>query len=230
VNFSRRDILPELIDLGPDHYTPGEYRDSMVKLGRVGRWLGGDRAGIAAFRSLSPPPDSIIDVGCGGGWFTRRLAVKYPGAMVVGEDVSAEAINLARDRHRHPNLSFRVSGHRAFEAEEDSVDVVTATLVCHHLEDAELIAFLRNTCRAARRAVILNDLHRHPLAHASFSVLAPLLFRNRLICHDGPLSVRKGFSRGDWHRLIAAAGIEPGRYSITWRWAFRWVVLIETDG
>ena len=99
-----------------------------------------------------------------------------------------------------------------------------ATLVCHHMQDATLIDFLKKACSIAKRKVILNDLHRHPLALWGFQALAPLFFRNRLIQHDGPLSVRRAFTREDWKRYLTAAGISPDRYTIRWQWAFRWIV------
>jgi len=221
-------MLPELIDRGPDHYSPAEYRDCLAKLGRVGRWLGGDRAGLAAFRSLPAAPASILDIGCGGGGFTRRLAERFPDARVVGEDLNAAAIEFARERHGRSNLDFRAAESPAADWGRDSFDVVTATLVCHHLDDGDVADFLRRACRAARYAVVLNDLHRHRLAHVSFSWIAPIFFRNRLICHDGPLSVRKGFTRNEWARYLETAGIPARRCHVYWRWAFRWIVVVDT--
>lgn len=113
MNFAYRETLPELIDLGPNHYTAEEYRDCMYKLGWVGRWLGRDRAGLSAFRALPIPPDSILDVGCGGGWFTRKLAESFPNARVTGQDFSEETVTAANEFHTRrplPNLAFKTSG------------------------------------------------------------------------------------------------------------------------
>ncbi|HZP02847.1 MAG TPA: methyltransferase domain-containing protein [Terriglobia bacterium] len=56
------------------------------------------------------PDDCILDVGCGTGWLTRRLAAMVPQGQVVGIDVSDEMIRRAQSTsERIPNLRFQVS-------------------------------------------------------------------------------------------------------------------------
>lgn len=217
--FGERSYEKELIDLGS--YSSQEYEDCIVKLDQIGRFLGGNSATLSAFDKLSTTPQSILDVGCGGGHFTKCLAEKYPNADVVGIDISEDAINLAK-KQTLANLKFIVT-----DMPTQSFDVVTSTLVCHHLTDDELIHFFQKSYKIARQAVIMNDLHRHFLAYGSFAIIAPLFFRNRLIMHDGLLSIRRAFIRQDWLRLLTLAGIPLEKCSITWHWAFRWVLRIE---
>ena len=40
--------------------------------------------------------DNVLDVGCGSGWLSRRLAKRVPDGRVVGMDVSDEMIRIAR--------------------------------------------------------------------------------------------------------------------------------------
>jgi SAM-dependent methyltransferase len=42
------------------------------------------------------PTDSVLDVGCGGGWLSRRLAKLVPDGRVIGMDISDEMIQRAR--------------------------------------------------------------------------------------------------------------------------------------
>ena len=42
------------------------------------------------------PADNVLDVGCGAGWLSRRLAKLVPHGRVVGMDVSDEMIRRAR--------------------------------------------------------------------------------------------------------------------------------------
>jgi SAM-dependent methyltransferase len=42
------------------------------------------------------PTDSVLDVGCGAGWLSRRLAKMVPEGRVVGMDISDEMIRHAR--------------------------------------------------------------------------------------------------------------------------------------
>jgi len=48
------------------------------------------RMGDAMLASLAEDfrPDSILDLGCGTGWFTRKLAERFPGAALTGADLS----------------------------------------------------------------------------------------------------------------------------------------------
>lgn len=228
-----RIYTPELIDLGPSHYTLPEYEDCLRQLGRIGKIMGGDRATFDAIDRLPSAPSSILDVGCGGGAFTIRLAKRYPKAKVVGVDISAEAIAYANKQLKNqphlPNLLFQLADKPSLDYSPKQFDVVTATLVCHHLNDTELVAFLKEAVRVAGQAVIMNDLHRHPLASGSFAMIAPILFPNRLIWHDGLLSIKRAFKRDDWVRYLEAADISSDKVFLTWQWAFRWILSIDTS-
>lgn len=230
--LSQRSHQPEWMDLGHSYYTSAEYQDCLYQLDRIGRFLGGDQATFKAFKKLSISPQSILDVGCGGGLFTLRLAEQYPEANVVGIDLSKDAICFAKERlNEHnpflPHVQFYVPNTPKLD-EKTSFDIVTSTLVCHHLSDEELVAFLQQACRIAKQAIILNDLHRHPLASIGFASIVPFLFRNRMIWHDGLLSIRRAFRRQEWKNLLRAAGIDETAYTISWHWAFRWIVMIDT--
>lgn len=227
--MKKRSYQKEWIDLGAGHYTKEEYNDCLRQLERVGKWLGGDRATLRAFQELPKAPRSILDVGCGGGFLTRKLAERYPEAEVVGIDIDPLAIDYANQHSGpHPkNLRFE---HRTAKELADPLncyDVVTTTLVCHHMDDKTLTSFLKKATGVAREALILNDLHRHWLAWGSFALIAPLLFHNRLITHDGLLSIRRAFKKEDWINLLETSGIAPERTSLDWFFPFRWIVKVQ---
>lgn len=207
----------ELLDLG--HYTKEEYEHCLKQLGQVGRFLGGDRASLKTFETLTTFK-SILDVGCGGGQFAGRLAKQFPEAKVTGIDISHEAIAFAK-KYGVNGVNFEV----ALQQPENSVDVVTSTLVCHHLNDEELVLFLKQSLRTARKYVVINDLHRHPLAYLAYAFVGAL-FCNRLIYFDGLLSIRRSFTKPDWVRFLTLAGIDLSRCKISWHFPFRWVVCI----
>lgn len=220
-----RSYKKEFIDLGPKYYTSSEYKDCLRHLGRIGRILGGQRASLLDFKKLCPKPSSILDVGCGGGDMALKLAESFSSCRVVGVDTSSEAIAYAQNKKRD-NLSFVHTEHHELQDADNSYDIVTATLVCHHMSDEEVILFLKKAVKVSRKCVIINDLHRCWFAYASFALVVPLLFRNRLIWHDGLLSVQRGFKRRDWIKILAQAGIK--NYHLKWRWAFRWVLTIDS--
>jgi SAM-dependent methyltransferase len=54
---------------------------------------------------------SMLDLGCGEGQFTRRVARRYPGATVIGMDVDRAAVEAA-SRDSAPNIRFLVHDAR----------------------------------------------------------------------------------------------------------------------
>jgi ubiquinone/menaquinone biosynthesis C-methylase UbiE len=98
-----------------------------------------------------PAPDArIVDVGCGSGEFTARLAGLVPDGSVLGVDPDRSMIEAAR-RHVAPNLSF-VSG-RAQALDEvvpaGSVDLVVSRAALHWIPEHE-----HRRCYEAVRAVL----------------------------------------------------------------------------
>lgn len=219
----------ELLDLGSDHYTLQEYEDCLDQLARVGRLLGGDKA---TFSAIDPSlnPHNILDVGCGGGHFTIELAKRFPKAQVVGMDISMQAIAYAQKKLQETalkNVTFTLSNSPTLSYPENSFDLVTATLVCHHLSHDQLIDFLNRAYKIANKQVIINDLHRNSLAYYGFAAIATPLFSNRLITHDGLISITRGFTKSELSYFLSEANIPLERCKISWHWPFRWIVAIE---
>ncbi len=227
----KRSEQKEWMDFGLEFCSLKTYHDCLWQLDRIGRFLGGDRATFKAFRKLERSPRRILDVGCGGGLFTLRMAERYPQAQVIGIDLSQDAIAFANEqRKRFPhiqNIEFHAVSSPELVYDSGSFDVVMATLVCHHLSDAEIVGFLKSAYRISNQAVILNDLHRHWLARLGFAFLVPILFPNRMIFHDGLLSIKRAFTRDDWQRYFKEAGLSVEACSLKWHWAFRWIASLK---
>jgi ubiquinone/menaquinone biosynthesis C-methylase UbiE len=77
--------------------------------------------------------DRVLDVGCGTGYLTRRVAhaVGRTG-RVVGVDPSAPVIAHAR-RVSPPNCEFHITGGEAIPEPDASFDVVVSSLAIHHI-------------------------------------------------------------------------------------------------
>lgn len=230
MKFNQRSSEKELLDLGPDFYSSDEYIHCQKMLFRVNKIVGFFSETRKVLKWF-PKASSLLDVGCGGGLFLLHLSRHFPTMQLRGIDISSDAIELAqselqawRKLRYADKVSFSLQHLENLSITKDSVDLVLTTMVCHHLEHNELIAFLQNTQRVARIAVIINDLHRHFLPHWFYGLISPLLFRNRLISHDGLISIRRGFTRKDWHSLLQQAGIH--HYQIKWCFPFRWRVIL----
>ncbi len=232
MNLATRATAPELMDdltLASD-----ELRQNLDELETINTWLGGYRPVLAALVRLRPRfpagrPLRLADLGSGGGDTLRHVAawarrLGVPVAL-TGIDANEFMLTYARAKsQRYPEISYRQVDIFSPEFVAQPYDVLTASLFCHHFTDAELVNLLHRWHRQAQVAVVINDLHRHPLAYYSIKYLTRLLGGSRLVQHDAPLSVARAFSRADWVRLLARAGIT--RYELRWCWAFRWQVVI----
>lgn len=233
-NFRERAVTAEWMD---DLSCQGEVvHQTLRELDVINTWLGGNAitlSGLATLLSTLDPQKEIVvaDIGCGGGDLLIQMAVWARKAErrlhFVGLDANPHIVAYARTRtHAYPEIEIREANvfHPGFQ--QQSYDIVTATLVLHHFSEEELVALLRQFRQQARLGVVINDLHRHPLAYHSIRWLTRLFSRSPMVQFDAPLSVARAFSRADWHRMLQRAGITA--YRLRWRWAFRWQVVINT--
>lgn len=228
--LTQRSQEKELLDLGPTYYHQDEYAECLNLLFRMNVLLGFFHGTIKLLKSFSPH-SSVLDIGCGGGLFLIRLSQYYPQMKFLGTDISSEAIHLSQltltahqKRNIAKNVTFEIQAEPSLKLPENSVDIILATLVCHHLSDDQLIEFLKDSLKSVNKSVIINDLHRHWLAEWFYYPLCYLFFRNRLIIHDGLISIRRGFLRREWHTLLQKAGIDS--YIIKWCFPFRWRIVL----
>jgi hypothetical protein len=63
--------------------------------------------------------------------------------------------------------------------------------------------------RVARHAVIVNDLVRGWLGYVGAWTMTRVLTRNPLTRHDGPLSVRRAYTRAEMAELARRADLGP---------------------
>lgn len=98
------------------------------------------------------PVGSVLEVGCGEGHVTAKLARCFPGARVLGADVSPEVVAIAR--RLHPGLEFEVRSIYDPPAAGERFDLVVACEVLEHLEDPERA--LRSVSGAARRHLFVS--------------------------------------------------------------------------
>ncbi|MBB6451245.1 ubiquinone/menaquinone biosynthesis C-methylase UbiE [Geomicrobium halophilum] len=75
----------------------------------------------------------IVDVGCGAGLYTAHLAEK--GASITGVDFSEPMLETARKNA--PHLRFTKGDAYELPFEDQSIDVVFARAVTHHLDDLD---------------------------------------------------------------------------------------------
>jgi SAM-dependent methyltransferase len=88
---------------------------------------------------------SVLDVGCGNGYYLAKLAPFFPEKAFTGLDVSAELIALARKFRARPGLGFIAGDFFAFRPPQE-YDLVLMRFLVQHLTDFEaILAKVRET-------------------------------------------------------------------------------------
>ncbi len=226
-DFSHRSNKREIMDdLDVDET---ELLSTLDELSFINRTLGGYGPSLQGVRSLLPPSASrfsLLDVGTGGGDGVRRLhrwaAARGIAAQIRGIDLSLPSIERAR-RHCKGLLGIEFQVQDLMDLpERETFDIVHCALVLHHFDDDAAAAVLTKMFALSRWGVVINDLHRHPVAYSAIRLLTQLFSKNRMIRNDGPLSVRRAFQRDELKRLARMAGLPTP--TISWHWGFRWLV------
>ncbi len=231
-DFSQRSARPELMD--DPVVDREELEGALDGLAMVNSLLGGNRTSIDGVERLVEPGRlalSVLDVGSGGGDFSRRLShwANRQGIDLYakGIDLSTQATRYARWRSRaYRDLEFEARDF--FDVADDSCfDIVHASLMLHHMSDEEAVQGLRKMYDISRLGVVINDLHRHPIGYLGSLVILRILSRNRLVRHDGPVSVLRGFKKDELQDLVKRAGLPEAE--ISWRPLFRWQCVIRKE-
>lgn len=237
IDFSRRCQEPERIDF-PESLTHREVVTMLGELCLVNRWLGGTEACLAA---LGPLVEGIVSregkrrvirvVDFGSGCADIPVALVrwargkgYP-IHVTAVDSSAEVCRVARERTSALSEISVVQGDVLHPPLRRGIcNLIFCSAFLHHFSDEQAAGILAEFCSTAGEAVVVSDLHRHPLAYIGIRLLTALLSRSAAVRHDGPLSVLKGFRRGDILAILKRAAI--ARATVKWRWAFRYLIVI----
>lgn len=218
LDFRHRATETELLDEG---VSEAEALRSLGDIRLVNRWLGGRRSLWSAVRPHLGPGARLLDVGCGSGDLPAFLLGVLPrGVTAVGLDL--KALHL---RQAPPGIHRVVGDVRALPFGAGSFDVVTASLFLHHFDPPEVVGVLQALFGLARRALVINDLHRARVPFLFGRLVFPWLFRSPVSVSDGLLSIRRAFRPRELHAAFREAGIE--RVTIQRRFPYRLVAVAE---
>jgi ubiquinone/menaquinone biosynthesis C-methylase UbiE len=215
---------PEILD--SDTCSAGEAQAVLRVLGRVNRWFGGvtttRKMVERAAQASGSKHLSLLEVAAGSGEVPEMVRQK-----LARRGITLDVTLLDRQRSHLPagNQSV-VSDALAMPFGDGAFDLVSCNLFAHHLDGQHLKQFVREGLRVSRRAVLINDLIRHPLHLALVYASYPIM-RNRVAWLDGVTSVRRAYVPEEIESVIASAfSLETVRLEISRNYLFRMGVIV----
>ncbi|GAB4405773.1 MAG: class I SAM-dependent methyltransferase [Bacteroidia bacterium] len=228
--FDQRHPGPELLD-GDDIPTADLHRN-LYELDVINRLLGGYRISLDGLRRVlrHDRPSVLVDIGSGGGDTLKHIARwnRRQGydLRLAGVDLKPDCIAYATQHDPHPDIRFICDDYRVVFDHLPHIDLLHASLFCHHLTDGQIVALI-DLAQRQGCTLLINDLMRHPLAYYAIGLLTRLFSRSYLVKHDAPRSVLRGFRRREWLDLLAQSTAR--RYEVRAKWAFRHQIIVYAD-
>jgi SAM-dependent methyltransferase len=229
--FSTRSQQEEIMD---DLHCSGEVvNQTLRELEFINKWLGGNAITLNGIRALlkNQPVNrvTLADLGCGSGEMLKLIKVRLQArnitASLTGIDANPNIIAYAKENCAgDSSIELLAENILTDEFRGRKFDIIMATLFFHHFTSEQLVILLKQLTTQARIGMVINDLHRHPLAYYSIKLLTTLFSKSAMVKYDAPLSVLRGFTRNELLLILKEAGIT--HYRLTWKWAFRWQVVI----
>ena len=212
--YLKRTVEPELMDdpVQAAAYAAADFTNSdQALVDRVEACFGADLGG------------RLLDLGCGPGTITFRLADRFPGVSVLGVDGAPAMLALAeKERLRRMASSPQLADRVTFAAYRLAADgpgstplqgftAVVSNSLLHHLHDPQVLCGQLRQMAAPGAAIYIKDLRRPATAAAAEALLhlhlgsaPPVLQRDYLA------SLHAAFRLEEVEAQLLAAGLPLG--------------------
>ena len=220
--FAERSNEKEFMD--DADFKGGDVNDSFRFIKLTNQFGGGRTAVISCIKKALRHIDqareiSLLDIGCGIGDMGNAIINwgRLNGRHIsyTGLEKSKHIIDEAKKRVRSEKLSFVQAD--LFDSHIPQADLIVVSMVLHHLSDSEVVAAIAHLAKFARVAVLINELERSALSYMLCQVMTAG-FCNHKTRHDALVSIKKGFTRCELHKLINQAGLSGEvRRALGWR-------------
>lgn len=214
----KRSTEKEMMDL------PGNPKALLVEdlrnLRTINRYLGGYRGVIKGLKQLVGQDRmkrfSLLDVGTGSADIPKMIVQWARNQSIEATIIALEPDPVTAEEAAHQTQDYReITVIRAdgmappFQAA--SFDFVLASQMLHHFTDDKIIVLLKTWSGLTRKAILVSDLVRDPLAYYGIRLITRLFTRNAMTRFDGPLSVRRALTTKEWRALFREAAVGPFR-------------------
>jgi 2-polyprenyl-3-methyl-5-hydroxy-6-metoxy-1,4-benzoquinol methylase len=212
-----------------------ELREALDKIAKINQLLGGNKLTLEGLKEILPKTDknkliTIVDIGCGNGDMLRKIAdfgiQNNHNFKLIGIDANAYTVNHARNlSSNYDNISFLCEDIFSMIEEKMNCDIIVCTLTLHHFKELEIITILKVFKKCAKLGIIINDLQRNAVAYRLFQLLCVTFALNRMSREDGLTSILRGFKKEEL--VTFSDKLNFKKYSIQWKWAFRYQWIIQ---
>lgn len=187
----------------------------------INRWTGAQRKLRSLLHQHFTPQDafSFLDVGAASGDIVENVTQSFPHARTIALDIDARNLRLA------PPPKLAADAFR-LPLRDQACDVSHCSLFLHHFTNADCARILAEMHRVARRLVIIQDLHRHPIPYRFLSVTQPLFGWHRITVQDGALSVAAAWRKHELFEILQSIRL-AAHSQIHWHFpSFRFFIAI----
>lgn len=204
-------------------------------IARINQLLGGNSVTLEGVQQLikNLPEDktiTIMDFGCGSGDMLRMLS-KFGEKNNINFNLIGIDANEATIRHAEKctadfaNITYLAEDIFLFDFSKYNIDIALITLTLHHFKDDEILKIMRVIFNLVKKGIVVNDLQRSKLAYRLFQAIIFIFRLEKMTANDGLISILRGFKKEDLEKFSKDIGLK--KYSIKWKWAFRYQWIIE---
>lgn len=225
--LKNRSHSKELLDA--DDIPAADLFQNLKELDTINTLLGGYNISLSALNTVikNDKPYTLVDIGCGGGdtlkyiYHWNKRANK--NLSLIGIDIKPVCIEYAKTNTEALPIRYICDDYRCLYEHERNVDIIHASLFCHHLTEEQLVELVSFALKH-NAILIINDLERNLIAYYSIKWLTQLFSKSYLVKNDAPLSVARGFKKKEWASILDKAGAK--HFSLRNKWAFRHQVIV----
>jgi SAM-dependent methyltransferase len=222
----RRVNTPEILD--SEECPPQEVAVSLRDLSRINRWFGGVSTTRKLIERVAAATGerhfSVLEVAAGFGEVPKIAAEQLARQGITLDLILLDLVP-----------SHLLAGNRSVVADalavpfpDGAFDLVSCSLFAHHLEPAELTCFAQEALRVCRRAVLINDLVRHPL-HLALVYAGFAFMRSYVSRVDGVASVRRSYTPEEMRTILSDGDHAHRTIEISRHYLFRMGVILWKD-
>ncbi len=216
----KRSYQKEIMD---DFSIKDERIDRALKeLKIINKYLGGNSVSKKGIRIFKNKNEDLTVLDIGGGASDVLRGIVLPENFVT-LDLNFRACEYIKNSSRKSEV---VCGDALdLPIKKNSFDLIHASLFIHHLTENQIEELFKNLISIAKEGIIINDLRRSVFALAGIKILTSIFSKSKMVKHDAPVSVKRGFTKIELVKIMKSLSIR--NYSLQRKWAFRWLLIIE---